>query len=629
VSDTFITVPLAKLRPAEKNIRKTGASAGIEELAASIAAHGLLQNLTVRPIAKNGELSDQYEVITGSRRLTALKVLAKRKTIRKDFPVPCHVLSDGSTTEVSLAENVVRAPMHPADQFEAFSALHAEGLGIADIGARFGISETVVEQRLKLAAVSPRLMDVYRKGEMNLDQLMAFAISDDHEAQERVWFESPQYDKHPQAIRRALTKALVEGADRRAKFIGAAAYEAAGGTIVRDLFQPENDGYFTDSQLLDRLVAEKLSAEAVQVKAEGWAWVEVWGEMDYGYLARLTRLPPVPLSAEDEARLTELADQYDRMIEELGEEPAAETDAELARLMQEIDTLSESRMRWSPEDIARAGAAIALDYEGVMHIQRGLVKPESRTSGEAPEPKETQPTEGAPPKRNNSLSDAVIEDLTAQRTVALQEMVAGQPELALTALLHTLVLCTFYGDSHVTCLDITPRAIDLRPFSEKIGESRAALALYTRRQAWLDRLPGEEALWPWLMGENQTTKLELLAYCAAVTLNAVKRKHEGDGSRRLQNAACIADAAGLDMADWWETTKDSYLGRVSKALILEAVTEGVSKQAAENIATLKKDAMAARAEERLAGKRWLPNVLRRPSLSPDGMTSNPHDGQRQ
>jgi ParB family chromosome partitioning protein len=95
-----------------------------------------------------------------------------------------------------------------------------------------------------------------------------------------------------------------------------------------------------------------------------------------------------------------------------------------------------------------------------------------------------------------------------------------------------------------------------------------------------------------------------------VTINAVRGRYDRDGSARLVDADRLAAAAGLDMADWWDATRDSYFGRVSKALILEAVAEGVSKEAAENISKMKKDAMAVRAEERLAGKRWLPKVLR-------------------
>ena len=292
--ETLTTIPLSKLVPSVANVRKAGVSDGIEELAASIAAHGLLQNLTVRPAAdRKGKPSGTYEVIAGGRRLMALRRLAKERRIAKHFPVSCRVLSKtnaNGSSEISLAENVVRAPLHPADQFEAFSKLKDEGLGAEEIAHRFGIASTVVFQRLKLAAVSPRLLAEYRQGGMTLEQLVAFTISDDHAAQETVWFDLSLGDRSPRAIRRALTKALVEGSDRRARFVGVKAYEAAGGTIVRDLFQPDEDAYFADEELLHRLVQEKLSTEAEKLKAEGWAWVEVYPTVDHAHLATFGRI---------------------------------------------------------------------------------------------------------------------------------------------------------------------------------------------------------------------------------------------------------------------------------------------------------------------------------------------------
>jgi len=95
-------------------VRKTGAKIGIEELAASIEAHGLLQNLQVMEAA-----SGTFEVVAGGRRLAALKLLAKRKALSKDAPIPCNVLASEHATEISLAENEMRQAMHPADQFEA------------------------------------------------------------------------------------------------------------------------------------------------------------------------------------------------------------------------------------------------------------------------------------------------------------------------------------------------------------------------------------------------------------------------------------------------------------------------------------------------------------------------------
>ena len=102
----------------------------------------------------------------------------------------------------------------------------------------------------------------------------------------------------------------------------------------------------------------------------------------------------------------------------------------------------------------------------------------------------------------------------------------------------------------------------------------------------------------------------MLAFCAAQSLDAVRSKHDRANTPHLAHADRLAETLGLDMAQWWEATADRYLGRVPKALVLEAVAEGVSPQVSQSLASLKKSVLVLRAQERLRGKGWLPNVLR-------------------
>jgi ParB family chromosome partitioning protein len=160
------SIPLNKLKPSAVNVRKTARETGIEELAASIAAHGLLHPLTVAPeIGKSGQPNGKYAVIAGGRRFAALKLLVKQKKLAKDAPISCVPIADAGV-EISLAENVTQAPMHPADQYEAFATLHAQGMTAEDIGARFGLTARTVKQRLRLGAASPVLLAIYREGQM-------------------------------------------------------------------------------------------------------------------------------------------------------------------------------------------------------------------------------------------------------------------------------------------------------------------------------------------------------------------------------------------------------------------------------------------------------------------------------
>src|SRR5580704_10209820 len=219
-------IPLSKLLAWEGNVRKTNPDKAINELAASIEAHGLLQSLVVRK-DKRGK----YAVVAGRRRLLALKSLADAGQVEADYMVPCTVLdAEADATEISLAENVQREPMHPADELDAFKALIEGGAPVADVAARFGVTETVVQKRLKLGRVSPVLLAAYRAGEMTLEQLTAFAVTDDHVAQEHIWNELPEWQHaDPDIIRNMLTEDEVTAADRRVKFVTLKAYEKAGG----------------------------------------------------------------------------------------------------------------------------------------------------------------------------------------------------------------------------------------------------------------------------------------------------------------------------------------------------------------------------------------------------------------
>ncbi len=269
----LILVPLGQLLPrhSKLNVRKTARRLSIPELAASISRVGLLQNLIV-VLAADGE---HYEVVAGDRRLTALKLLAKKKRIAADHDVPCLLVADASARTVSLAENILREAMHPADQFEAFAALVKEGRPVEDIAADFGVSPLVVQRRLKLANVSPRLMADYRAGDVTLEQLTALTITDDHHSQEAAFYDAPHWQRNAPALRERLIVREVSAAHPLARFVGLDAYTAAGGQIIRDLFAEDDSGiYLADSTLLGQLAQARLDALATDLRAEGWAWVE-------------------------------------------------------------------------------------------------------------------------------------------------------------------------------------------------------------------------------------------------------------------------------------------------------------------------------------------------------------------
>lgn len=231
---------------------------------------------------------------------------------------------DENATELSLVENAIREDMHPDDQCAAFAALAEQGMSLEDIAARFGVTPTVVKQRLRLAAVAPALRARYRDGELNLAQMMAFALVDDHAQQEAVWGELSEWNRSPETIRRALTSEGLSAEHRLARFVGLEAYEAAGGVVLRNLFEDEPP-VLADGALVERLATERLEAEAATVRAEGWKWLAIELHPSYG--------------------------GFGRVHPETGEDGAAV---------------------FAPEDIARAGVRITLSYDATVEVDRGL-----------------------------------------------------------------------------------------------------------------------------------------------------------------------------------------------------------------------------------------------------------------
>ena len=205
--------------------------------------------------------------LPGARSISSNRSVSPRP---RRCPASCAIPASTFPPRKLVAENVQRAPLHPLDQFRAFQALREKGQSEEDIAAAFFVGVNVVKQRLRLAAVSEKLLDIYAEDGMSLDQLMAFTVTNDHARQEQVW-ETLQrsYSQEPYQIRRMLTERTVRASDKRALFVGLDAYEQAGGIVMRDLFQQDDGGWLENVGLLDGLVAEKLKAEAETDRRRG------------------------------------------------------------------------------------------------------------------------------------------------------------------------------------------------------------------------------------------------------------------------------------------------------------------------------------------------------------------------
>lgn len=647
-------IPFNKLVLSQSNVRRVKAGVSIEELAESIARRGLIQSLHVRPVLDaDGAETGMFEVPAGGRRYRALELLAKQKRLAKTAPVPCVVgdaNSDILVDEVSLVENMERAPLHPLDQFRAFQAMRDKGMTEEAIAAAFFIGVNIVKQRLRLASVSPTLLEIYAADGMTLEQLMAFTVSADHARQEQVWDAIKDgWQKEPYHIRRMLTETTVRVSDKRALFVGIEAYEAAGGTVLRDLFQSDDGGWLQDAALLDRLVAEKLKTVADEIAGEGWKWVEASLSFPYGHAHGLRALVgvAVDLTEEERAARDALREEYDRLEAEYSEadELPDDIDARLGEIEQALNAFEQRPAIYDPAEIAIAGVFISLDADGSLSVDRGYVRPEDERpvdaegddttetdsdtgqsatpavqravviiGGQAAEPEDDE-DDGIKP-----LPERLVIELTAHRTLALRNAVAEHPDIAMTMLLHKLVSDTFRRTAPAGCLEARVNHIFFSAQSEELKDSAPAREVAERHERWGDHVPADDqALWDWLSHLDDGTRLDLLAHCVSFGVNALFERPNPYGSGisqhgldvRMAQADRLARAIGLDMATaGWKPTVGNYLGRVTKPRILEAVREGAGERAAGLIDHLKKSDMAKEAERLLADTGWLPEPLR-------------------
>ncbi|HBO5549731.1 ParB/RepB/Spo0J family partition protein [Pseudomonas aeruginosa] len=626
----LILVSLSRLvsRPTGRNVRKTPRMS-IPELAASIQRVGLLQNLIVTATT-DGE---RYEVVAGGRRLAALKLLAKKRRISKEWDVPCLLVADGTARTASLTENVQREAMHPADQFEAFAALVAEGRSIEDIAADFSVTPLVVQRRLKLANVSPRLLADYRAEAVSLDQLMALAITDDHAAQESAFYDAPTWQRSPHNLRDRLTEREIDAYRHPlVRFVGLDTYEREGGGIRRDLFAEGDKGvYLTDAALLERLAQDKLAGIAAEVQAEGWAWVDATPGMTHADLQAFQRAPrerrsPNKRDAQRieklQTKMHELAEAVDAALDADDEKKADALQEEGERLGEQLQALEDGLLDYAANVKAAAGAIVSIDRDGLAVIHRGLLREAEAkalrtlerlqqrfgSEGEAGNDDEGENGYDDRQPKAAAMSDRLAQRLSAHRTAALQIEVARHPQVALAALVHGMVQTvlqeSYYG--HDLPLGVSLKLQDrLESLAPDVSESPAAVALRTLQEVAGEALPEDSAeLFAVLLAKSQNELVRLLAVCVASTVDVVTPR-----ATPHQPGAELAQAVGLDMAAWWKPTADSYFQHVPKAAILEAVGE-FAPDHVTRLAKLKKADIASEAERLADGTGWMPAIFR-------------------
>ena len=650
-------IPLNLLDVDEANVRQTKNGVTIDMLADDIAHRSLIQSLNVRTANDaDGNPTGRFGVKAGGRRLKALQILVKRSHIEPDQPIPCIVKDSGNATDDSLAENVFREQLHPLDQFKAFKELANQGIADATIAKRYHVTERFVQQRLKLAKASPKLLKAFQDEDISLEQLQAFCITDDHKRQDsllKLIKGGQRYGAYD--IRRTLTEDSIEADDPRARFVGLDAYKAAGGTLMQDLFKEESGPWLQDPVLLDELATAKLEAVRADILAKGYKWAEICfiGSSIWDLKRNLATIPNLPssLTKEETAQEEQLCSEHDNLIEEIentGEETSPRKAARLEKIRAILIELRNRPPRMSAKQIARSGVLISIDSDGDLSIEYGFLKPEdvkqpkkaatkssnaadggAELDADAGEPGEDQDEDDSAEyvRADNNpgaiiagkpLSDSLVRDLTSYRTVALQNALAQDFNTSFLAALHAFCLSLFYRrgqfhqstDSHKACAKIAPTLTEFRGV-QGLEEFEPQKQITQRQQHWRERLPEtSDALWNALNLLSNEERGDLFAHCVSLTLDAV-HGNQARSSSALHSDQ-LAEAVHLDMAQaGWISTAANFFSRINKEQIIQAVKEAVPAKAAL-IDHLKKGVMASEAERIIQDINWLPPLLRAP-----------------
>lgn len=552
-------IPLKHLAKSGKyNVRKTHPDLHVGELVASIAAHGLLENLLVVRV------DDRYEVIAGGRRLAALQQLRADGRLPDDHAVPCEIVPPDRAEEFSLAENTVREAMHPADQFDAWSRLVEQGQSTGDIAARFGIREELVHQRLKLGRVSPGVIQAFRDDELSLDVLMAYTLTDDHAKQQTVYerFRQSWEANNAGAVRRALTENMVRSDDRRVALVGLDAYQEAGGRIQQDLFK--KDCYLEDVELLEQLVHERLEEEAEKLR-DTWSWVEVRQSFPYDERAKYRRIYPHSLG-EPPFDLREQFDELSVQLDQLADED--DSNDEFISLRQEFDAL-QIRLNafngFTAEERALAGCVVTLGYQGI-DIYEGLLRPGQKI----PSRNEEQGDDA--PATKPRYSERLCERLQSYRLHAARRSLASNFDASFDAVVYALS-CRQFGTSSCTWLGAS---VNEYYYPVTLYNDATLSAMKAEERELFDSLP-----LAWLNEDDPSRrftafcrlalsdKQQLLAACVAVSL----RPQLSNSPTGHSEFEAIAERLAVDVVSHWRPTAENFLSRVPKSELLAIGTQ--------------------------------------------------------
>jgi ParB family transcriptional regulator, chromosome partitioning protein len=583
-------IPLNLLVLSKNNVRKVKSEAGLDELEASILTYGLQQNLVVIPVKD----SNKFEIIAGERRFAVLKRLQKKGVYTKDYPVACTIADTENATGISLAENMVRLNMHPADQYEAFAKLADQNKTVGDIAASFGISEGLVQKRLKLGRVSPQLIEAFREEKFSIEALMAFTLSDDHQKQEETYnlFKDSDGAVRAYDIRNALTVTTLPSSHKLVRYIGLEAYEKAGGTYKKDLFsRNEEECYVENVALVHTLAEDNLRLAAPPTLGE-WKWMEVRLDFSHEERAAYKQLYPHKLGDVPE----ELTKRYEELechisdMEANGENP--DENEEIQQQIAAINSEMDSYHGFSAEERAIAGCIITVDYDGELRIYEGLVHPDDQKALKAVSTKEN------PEKAKQTYSQPLTDSLKYSRLQILKQHIAKDYETAFDAALYVMCIDYFKPYRHRNdWLKVRAEkySAPVKVRLEGEGEQQEAQLAEGLSLDWLN-ITEETECFKAFCKLDISQKQQLFAFCVAQSFTP-QLTTESHHSPLFE---MIYQRLGIATENHWRPTQQNFLGRIPKKQLLAIGEEIFGNRWVVNNQEKKKDVIVTKLDDAFA-----------------------------
>lgn len=579
--------------------------------AESLRTFGQLQSLTVCP--PPGKKGPPFYVAAGGLRLAAFQLLIAEGRLPKDHPIDITVRPDldmGMALAASIEENRERMPLHPVNEYEQFAELLNRGKTAEDIAKMYGMTDRQVRGTLALGQLHPDIRAAWRDGQIKAETAQVFTLETDQKRQIAVFRKLAKAQQvYPNRVRSELVGDDTQDAKRFITFVGIDAYEAAGGTVKRDLFG-DNHGV-SDPALAKRLAEEKVAARIEELKNDGWGWVSLSSELPNGWNWSWQKITAKGKSTPDEVKRRKEIEARQKALDAADEANELDNEGyeEGERLTAETEILEQAaRARgFSADQKAKSGVVLNLDYHGALEITYGVIRPKDIKQVADKDLSSTGKRKKAAAIKAGGISNALAQRLSERLTIAAANTLASQPEVAIPVLIASFAARSNHdtppADVKMDFMVVTsgkePKRRSLKgPFGSTFATAR-----------------------------SQPAKLNLAL--AAIAADALSFKVFNAESRPLTNPSNKAildalDGKALNAALREAFDPQDYFSGVSGTMRVDAVREACGEDAAKSAAKLRKAQQTEFAVRNVPQTGWLPPQLRtRHYDGPQASTAKP------